>query len=87
LPGGSETGDTATHDHDRNIGPRILRHFDPQTIAQAVTKHVRLPNDLARWQRWIGGSFAGSEGDREAEESGKDFATIKTHSKRFHSPS
>ena len=94
MPRGGETSNTTTYDHDRNIGPCILRHFDPQTVAYAVTKDIRLPNDLTRREWRIGRALARGEGYGKSEEGGKDFATIhrpyrsyRTYSNLFHSPS
>ena len=76
TPRRRKTRDTATHDHDRNIGPRIRGNFNAQTIAQAMTEDIGRADNLARRQRRRLLALACRERDRHTEKSGKNFATV-----------
>ena len=69
MPRGGEAGDAATDDHERNVGPRILRDFDAEAITQTMTEDVRRADDLTRRQRRRFAPPASSERHRKPKES------------------
>src|SRR5215213_11128043 len=81
APRRGETGDAATDDYDRNIGPRIRRHFDMRAIAQTVAKYIGRADNLTRGQSWLFSAPARRERKWHAQKRRKNFTSI--HRRHF----